>query len=71
MVSAMSDDDKKATEGTGEKATNGAAKATSADSAADILKHAGGSESESSLRTRSANAFADDDPQPGGGPVLH
>jgi hypothetical protein len=46
MVSTMSDDDKKATEGTGEKATNGAAKATSAADETDTLKHAGGSESD-------------------------
>jgi hypothetical protein len=38
MVSAMNDDDKKATEGTGEKATNGAVKATSAADEANILK---------------------------------
>jgi hypothetical protein len=46
MVSAMSDDDKKATEGTGEKATNGADKATSPADEADTLKHIGGSESD-------------------------
>jgi hypothetical protein len=46
MVSAMSDDDKKATEGTGEKATNGAAKATSAADEAGTLKHIGGSQSD-------------------------
>ena len=42
----MSDDAKKATQGTGEKATNGAVKATSAADEADTLKHIGGSESD-------------------------
>ena len=55
----MSDDRKKATEGTGEKATNGAAKATSAADEVDTLTHIGGSELESSPHTRSANALAD------------
>jgi hypothetical protein len=54
MVSAMNDDDEKATEGTGERATNGAAKATSA-----LRRIASGSQSESSPHTRSANALAD------------
>ena len=58
MVSAMSDDDKKATEGTGEKATNGAAKAQSAASVADTLKHAGGSESDAWNNYIGAQALA-------------
>jgi hypothetical protein len=45
VVSAMSDDDKKATEGTAD--------------GAGTLKHIGGSQSESSPHTRSANALAD------------
>jgi hypothetical protein len=45
MVSAMSGDDKKATDGTADETNS--------------LKHIGGSQSESSLHTRSANAFAD------------
>ena len=40
----MSDDDKKATQGTGEKATNGAAKATSAADEADTLRVRQGTE---------------------------
>jgi hypothetical protein len=50
----MSDDAKKATEGTGEEATNGAAKATIAADGTDTLKQIGGSRSESSPHTRSA-----------------
>jgi hypothetical protein len=46
----MSDDDKKATEGTAD-GTN-------------ALKHLGGSQSESSPHTRSANALADGIPAP-------
>ena len=42
----MNDDDKKATEGSGEKATNGAAKARDAASVAGTLKHLGGSQSD-------------------------
>jgi hypothetical protein len=45
MVSAMSGDDKKATDGTADETNS--------------LKHIGGSESESSPHTRSANALAD------------
>jgi hypothetical protein len=54
----MSDEDKKATEGTGEKATNGAAKATSAAGEADTLKHAGGSESDAWNKYIGAQALA-------------
>jgi hypothetical protein len=57
MVSTMSDDDKKATEGTGEKATNGAVKATSAADEADTLKHIGGSESDAWNNHIGAQAF--------------
>ena len=45
MVSAMSEDDKKATDGTADET--------------DTLKHIGGSQSESSPHTRCANALAD------------
>jgi hypothetical protein len=44
MVSTMTDDDKKTTDGAADEA--------------DTLKHIGGSESESSPHTRSANALA-------------